>query len=280
MQIKWHEVTWYSKVLALVVYVVSLVGGFWLGVVYGRLNIENIPPAELGSSTQIIHEPIPSAYLLLAKPTIQPSIIVAQDETLLTVTVPIRHPELLKGDLMVEQLESISSRNGTGPLRDDGKNGDVKSGDGIFTVRVLVKATKPGQTLFFRISYRVRNRDNYYDAISVYSDLAEVRTVSSVTVQTDDRNLWGTNEGDYVYVQWADYPTETKHLIMFRADSLNGPWKQIFDFDAQILEGSHGGVDRVDGTLRDLYYRFEAQDGKGKVLMTSSVLRVPKYVRE
>jgi hypothetical protein len=58
MKIKWNEVTWYSKLIALTLFIVLVYGGFWLGVGYGQMvqRIADVPmelrnaPAQATSS--------------------------------------------------------------------------------------------------------------------------------------------------------------------------------------------------------------------------------------
>ena len=40
MRIKWNEVTWYSKLLALIIFILFPILGFYVGVTYERAELE------------------------------------------------------------------------------------------------------------------------------------------------------------------------------------------------------------------------------------------------
>lgn len=98
----------------------------------------------------------PSAHALgeLGALTLSPNSVPASTATDVTVTALVVDPKVTAGSLV---LQSIDPDNGKilavlGTLADDGKNGDVKAGDKIFTLRTSVNIAKP---LAVRVSYGV-----------------------------------------------------------------------------------------------------------------------------
>ncbi len=98
----------------------------------------------------------PAAHALgeLGALTLSPNSVPPSTATDVTVTAMVVDPKVTAGSLV---LQSVDPDNGKilavlGTLADDGKNGDLKAGDKIFTLRTSVNTARP---LTVRVSYGV-----------------------------------------------------------------------------------------------------------------------------
>jgi hypothetical protein len=69
--------------------------------------------------------------------TISPTTIPSGTPTLVTVTVTVCDPSLIPNSLNLLQITSTATDT-LGSLHDDGQNGDVQAGDGIYTIQITI----------------------------------------------------------------------------------------------------------------------------------------------
>jgi len=94
-------------------------------------------------------------------------------------------------------------------------------------------------------------------------------------VSNQKADLSGYNSGDGIDLWWSDDDRAAEYIV-YRGPSIDGPWEEIF---RRIGRESSKGVDlTTEARLRDLCYRIEAVDAKGKVVRRYEPICVPKFV--
>lgn len=97
----------------------------------------------------------------------------------------------------------------------------------------------------------------------------------NVNVSNRKGDLSGLNSGDAINLWWEDDEKAAEYLI-FRGLFVEGPWEEIF---RRPGPHAYNGVDLTpEARLRDLCYRIEAVDSKGRVVRRYEPICVPKFV--
>lgn len=100
------------------------------------------------------------------------------------------------------------------------------------------------------------------------------------TVENKDNDLWGNNMKDQIVLWWTRDDRATEY-VFFRTTSVEGSWIELFRLDVEAAGKSGGAVDITnDASLRDLCYKIEALDSKGKVIRRYEPICVPKWQEE
>ena len=84
---------------------------------------------------------------VMSIPSITPQAILANRASEITISAEILVPENNLEDVVVK-IKKGSGWVKTGPLQDNGKNGDIASGDGIYSGRFKISPQKPGKISF------------------------------------------------------------------------------------------------------------------------------------
>ncbi len=93
-------------------------------------------------------------------------------------------------------------------------------------------------------------------------------------------DLWGANKGDQIVFNWVYQDGTTKYII-YRSLSVNGPWDVLDEIDDVAARTSGSKEDETpDARLKDLCYKVEAIDAKGKVIRTYEPMCVPKFAEK
>lgn len=106
------------------------------------------------------------------------------------------------------------------------------------------------------------------------------RAEPNVTVQNSARDLDGLNMGDQVILGWS-LEDRAAEYVLFRAPSLEGPWEERGRVDSVAARTGGSKVDITpDARLKDLCYKVDALDAKGKVVRRYEPICVPKFVEK
>jgi len=90
--------------------------------------------------------------------------------------------------------------------------------------------------------------------------------------------LYGENLGDSIVLNW-ELDDRAAEYFVYRATSLNGPWKQVLRTSQAAATTGGARVDLTpDARLMDLCYKVELIDAKGLVIETYEPICVPKFV--
>jgi len=115
------------------------------------------------------------------------------------------------------------------------------------------------------IEVEVRGKPGSYIIMSISSGEPNPK------VANKNVDLTGTNMKNRIYLVW-DFEKKTHEYIIYHAYSIDGPWTMI---------GGAPSVSAIDGTFeaqtRDLCYKVEAWDVKGKVIRVYEPICVPKW---
>jgi hypothetical protein len=90
-------------------------------------------------------------------------------------------------------------------------------------------------------------------------------------------DLLGENMGDNIAFNWGYQDGTTKYII-YRSLSINGPWEVLDEIDDVAARTGGAKVDFTpDARLKDLCYKIEAIDAKGKVIRKYEPMCIPKF---
>ena len=90
-------------------------------------------------------------------------------------------------------------------------------------------------------------------------------------------DLLGENMGDQIAFNWPPQDGATEYII-YRSLSVNGPWEEIDRIDDDAARTAGAKLDVTDDArLKDLCYKVEAIDAKGKVIRRYEPMSVPKF---
>lgn len=109
--------------------------------------------------------------------------------------------------------------------------------------------------------------------------------VQASQAQNDDKwasnaqgTLFGENMGDSIILDW-ELDDRAAEYFVYRATSLNGPWKQVLRTSQAAATTGGARVDLTpDARLMDLCYKVELIDAKGLVIEFYEPICVPKFV--
>ncbi len=97
------------------------------------------------------------------------------------------------------------------------------------------------------------------------------------SAQNAQGDLDGENWGDKIVFNWLEEDGATEYII-YRSTSFNGPWAELDRLDDRAAKTGGSKVDVTpDARLKDLCYKIEAIDAKGKVIRTYEPMCVPKF---
>ncbi|MBX9601010.1 MAG: hypothetical protein K2X35_08400 [Bryobacteraceae bacterium] len=197
-----------------------------------------------------------------------PTILITRD------TVAVQYPKdvLVTSRLPLENLdpaaviiERLDASNAViaevGRMYDDGTNGDVTAGDGVFSRTLRMTARSTG-----RVVLRIRAR--YVLPSGVEHRFSKSDFVGIINTAAENADWYAFN-----YLTFIEFfvhpPDETATVVLYRAANPAGPWTEI----GRALRDKM--YDLIDATLVDRYYRAEALSAKGQVIKNYAVLKVP-----
>ena len=86
---------------------------------------------------------------------VSPRTVVIGQPSVVTVAVSIPDPTVITGSVNLLRLDSIGNATIVGTFHDDGKDGDVAAGDGVFTYQATLSESAVGQ-IHFQVSAAFR----------------------------------------------------------------------------------------------------------------------------
>lgn len=163
-------------------------------------------------------------------------------------------------------LERLNASNSViaelGRLYDDGTNGDIAAGDGIFSRKLRMTAVMTGGVV-------IRVRARYAAAGGGFENLwSENRVIGIMRTSVQNADWSGFNYLDFVEMLLKP-PAGSSTVVLYRATSPVGPWT---DTGRALRDKLY---DNVDAREIDLYYRADALDANGQVIKAFAVLKVP-----
>lgn len=100
------------------------------------------------------------------------------------------------------------------------------------------------------------------------------------TVTNRKGDLDSLNMGNQIALWWSRDDRAAEY-VFFRSLSLEGPWEEIFRQDVTTAGSSGASIDGTpDARLKDLCYKVDALDAKGKVVRRYEPICVPKFVEK
>jgi hypothetical protein len=183
-------------------------------------------------------------------------------------TVRLDMPGVPGGGPELYRLEDNGNRQLIAVLNDNGRDGDATGGDGRYSREVFLEE-KAERTLRFQLACCFAGMPA--------SNVAYIEVSSGLGSANTANDLWGNNGGTSVTLHWADEPSGTRRLLLYRAPTATGPWTLAVDTPREANRPG-GIVDTVDGTATDLYYKLVAAAANGEILRTYDVLRLPRAV--
>ncbi|MBX9601009.1 MAG: hypothetical protein K2X35_08395 [Bryobacteraceae bacterium] len=189
-------------------------------------------------------------------------------------TVAVQYPEdvLVTSRLPLENLdpaaviiERLDASNAViaevGRMYDDGTNGDVTAGDGVFSRTLRMTARSTG-----RVVLRIRARYVLPSGAEHRFSQSDIIGIINTKVRNADWSAF--NYLDTIEL-FLEPPEGAATVVLYRATNPAGPWTDT----GRALRDKF--FEDVDGRNVDYYFRAEALNAAGQVIKNYAVLKVP-----
>jgi hypothetical protein len=191
---------------------------------------------------------------------------------LVTATAGGGHTPLTISLQSLDQNGAVFSTLGN--LHDDGLNGDLAAGDGIYSLQLALAAEKPG-------SFRFQLSTQFSDIAGTFTSSLQSFIVFSITELNSTKDVLGSNDGGVNWFQWNTVSPNVASELVFSSQSTSGPWQQILSRAYNVGEVPPATPSDVDPDVtapsRDMYYVVRAYDKANQLLHTFAPVFLPRY---
>jgi hypothetical protein len=204
------------------------------------------------------------AYSQGTNPTIQITrdtvAVQSPKDVLVTSRLPVEN--LDPTAVVIERLDASNAViAAVGRMYDDGTNGDVTAGDGVFSRTLRMTARSTG-----RVVLRIRARYVLPSGVEHRFSPSDFVAIINTAVQNADWSAFNYLDTIELFIE---PPEGAATVVLYRATNPAGPWTDT----GRALRDKF--YEDVDGRNVDYYFRAEALNAAGQVIKSYAVLKVP-----